>query len=375
MGTGLLNMPLKVTIGYSRSELEQDFYLSYGGSVEYEGDYDYEYSQAMAEFTNSELDNPTLFLKLFLNEGVVGFNREPFAKRAFSKSIYEQGLAAFLDGEEIPEAEELEILTNVLSWAIRSDSYDYKDMTLCQRIYQVMGPLASAEIDFEVGENIGDGSDESRVEIKQTLRINHVGEYLDIVTWIATAKKTITNPLTFEYEFEVETDLDVSEDIENLCRCLGAHPPDDDFNQEIIPDPFSPFTDSSGQFVLLYTETKDPVSPSNALAIYSFRYRDDAIQTVDVSTTIMWKQAENKKYKITLSEIVSPDVKAELDIRHKQIPMFEARLSRGLQHDMLRPLCTWIYQHVNPGPKGWQWVKIDHENDDEVITDNQEVFS
>ena len=313
-------MPLRVAVEYLYKyvTMEQVFLISYDRTVEYKGDYDYEYSLAMAEFAGTDLDNQTLFLHLFLNEGAIGLFKEPFAKKAFCKAIYEQGLAAFLDGAEIPEAEELEILAETLSWAIKSKAYDYEDMTLCQRIYQLMGPNGQAEIDVEVNDYLGSGTiSERRSGIEQTLRINRSGSYTDIVTWTATAIKRIINPITFEYEFDIKTDFDVGEDIESLCQCLGVHPPDDDFSKEIVQDPFYPNIDLSGKFALLYTSTKDPVSPATALATYRFGNIDDAIQTVDVSTEIMWEQKNSKKYKITLVEITSQDPYAESEARRR----------------------------------------------------------
>ena len=371
-------MPLKVVIEYLVGYVtwERVFFISHEGAVETSEDFDYTHNQAMAEFTDSELDNPTLFVKLFLEGGAIGLLTEPFANKALCKAIYKQGLDAFLDGAKISGEEELEILANTLAWALREKKYKYKDKTLCQRIYQLMGPHGFAEIDVSVEREMPhDDPGERKSAVEQTLRINVAGETIDLKTWTGVATKRIVNPLTFEYEFEFELDENINKGIEGLCACLGAHPPDEDFGRDIVDDPFTPDTDHRGKFALLYTLTSDPVSTSTAKAIYRFKDMTIALESVDNITQILWSMDENEKYKLTLAEIAYPDTEAELDTRYRQIPMFrsEASFGRKLQHDMLRPIWTWLYRPGAPTDMG-QWVRIDHENDDEVITDAEEVF-
>lgn len=371
-------MSLKVVIEYLVDHVtwKRVFLISHDGTLETSADFDLEYNQAMAEFSNTELDNPSIFANIFLNDGAIGLLAEPFSKNAFCEAVYKQGLSAFLDGEKIREEDELKILANTLAWALREKKYKYKDKTLCQRIYQLMGPHGFAEINTDVERDIPqDDPGERKSAVEQTLRINIAGKTIDIKTWTGVATKRIVNPLTFEYEFEFELDENINKGIEGLCACLGAHPPDEDFGRDIADDPFTPSTDSRGKFALLYTLVDDPVSTSTAKAIYRFRDMGFAMESVDNITQILWSMDENEKYKLTLAEIVSPDIEAELDARYRQIPIFEseARFSYKLQHDMLRPIWTWLYRPGAPTDMG-QWVRIDHENDDEVITDNEEVF-
>jgi hypothetical protein len=372
-------MPLRVVIEYLENLVtwERVFFISHDGTLETSEDFDPEYNQAMAEFTNSELDDPTLFTVMFWEGRARNILTKPFFRKAFCKAIYEQGLNAFLDGDDISEEEELEILAHTLSWELRNKKYSYKDKTLCQRIYQLMGPHGFAEIDVSVERDMpyeNQGIRQSAIE--QTLRINLSGETIDIVTWSGVATKKIIDPLTLEYTFDTELDEEITEDVEDLCRCLGTNAPDDDFGRDIVDDPFYPITDSKGKFVLLYTLTDDPVSTSTAKAIYRFSDKVAVIEAVDAITEILWSMDDdqNEKYKLTVAEIASPDIEAELDARYRQIPMFksETRLGRKLQHDMLRPIWTWMFRHAGREDDRGSWIRIDHENDDEIIL--EEVF-
>jgi hypothetical protein len=373
-------MPLKVVIKYRnrgrKKTLKQVFLISHVGTIEFTGDFDYEYEVGSAEFTREPLSNRAEFAKLFLEGGATALFAEPFAKDAFCKAIYKQGMEAFLDGDEISEREELEILANTLSWALKEKKYDHEDTTLCKRIYQLMGPDGFAEIKSDVDRDMQLSSNiENQSRIDQTLRINLHGETIDIADWTVIASKECNNPLTFEWDFDFDLDGDFSDEMDDLCRCLGVHGPDSDFNKDVVDDPFEPMTDSKGDFLLIHTLTNDPVSTSIAKAIHRFGDTESAIATADASAEILWRQKNNEMYKITLAEIVSPDIEAELAIRRKQIPIFRVDMQLGkIQNDMLRPIWTWIYQHVNHGKDGWQWVRIDHENDDEIITDNEEVW-
>lgn len=354
-------MSLKIEIKYDKEDdpfdKYQDFFISHDGTILSPG-FDCEYWQTLYALSNEERDDRMKFIDTFTEGGALALisPQNYYFRLCFCDAIRYQGVAAFANGDHIPEDEELEILTQVLKRLNYNETFDIDDdIWICKRIAQLAGPEDKIAVSTSIEHDVQtENRYESKSEITYKLKINDT----EIREWRIDVSKFICDAVTFQICFEIDRDTDIPEEAYEMCKALGIEFPKEEINESYVHDPVVPKRDPRGKYLLLYTFADDPVSPSSAEKIHRFSSPKEANFAADLSTDI-WVDHEENEYKITLAKLAPSKSKRQ---REAQRSLFSGRqIGRKpvVPHDEIQLICTWVDQ-------GRRWVKIDHEKDDEV---------
>lgn len=348
----------------SRATKEHEFWISYDGTID-AGDYDIECSLLRAEL-GEKLDERGQFILAFVDGGYRKILETGFS-RPFMTAIFEQGIEAFSGGPGVmTRDDEFDLLVRFLEIALWQEDFSEVTASVCHRIRKLATPKDRIYIDITSDTEVySEDICETIAIIKYSLWIND----LEIKTaWESRAKKWICDPLTLEICFEDSEEVleEIPSEAFDICEALGIEFPKGPVDKKLVEDPYVPRENRYGRYVLLYTLTDDPVSPSSAQAIKRYDNMFDVIRTVDISTNVLYHNEESDKYKMTVAEVQIMSLEEARERQKKLFSEKEMGKEPSLSPLGLLPIYTWLCREDQ---YGCAWVRINHLQDDEIDTD------
>lgn len=349
---------------------QQEFLISYDRTISATGDYDTDYRMLMISMGDTG-DQRDRFLETFMGRGFTGILEHYEWRRKFLESLYKQGIDEFTKGCDVDPRDEFNIMVQLLHWTCNLNGFDAKkDVWVCERISELAIEGDDIFVDWNIDKNIySDEAWRSDSKITYSLSINN----FIAAEWDIYLIKTVSDPITFDTKFSIETETGEAKAPDEayvICDALGIVFPDVLIRPEMVTDPISPDDYPGGDYVVMWFKAGDPVSPRKALNIHTFRSPEEGAEIVDASTNIMWLQRKSKKYKIVLAKLVSTS-------KHMvaQIALYgKTHMGKQVSFEMedMELIHTWVCQKQQ-SRKAWErceWVRIDHQDDDEVVTED-----